>query len=171
MKSVAMRRPEQALSNAVCQKILQKHHEGVLALIDADGQPYAVPLNYWYHDNTLYFHGAPQGHKMSAVAANPQGSFCVIDRADIHAAEFTTYFKSVIAFGPLTVVHDIAEIKALMQSFGNHYLPQHEHTVEAFVDQYLNEVAVFYLKIETLTGKQASGVLKEEKLHAAAQMM
>ena len=63
MKSVAMRRPEQALSNADCQKILQKHHEGVLALIDADGQPYAVPLNYWYHDNTLYFHGAPKDIK------------------------------------------------------------------------------------------------------------
>ena len=111
MKSVAMRRPEQALSNAECQKILQKHHEGVLALIDTDGQPYAVPINYWYHDNTLYFHGAQQGHKMSAVAANPQGSFCVIDRADIHAAEFTTYFKSVIAFGPLTVVRVDAKFR------------------------------------------------------------
>ena len=169
MKSVAMRRPEQALSDAACREILQKHHDGVLALMDADGQPYAVPLNYWYCDNTLYFHGSPQGHKMSAIAAHPQGSFCVIDRADIHAAEFTTYFKSVIAFGPLTVVRDVAEIKALMQNFGNHYLPQHEHTVEAFVDQYLNEVAVFYLKIETLTGKQGSGVLKEEELRAAAQ--
>lgn len=159
MKSVAMRRPEQSLSNAVCQKILQKHHEGVLALIDADDQPYAVPLNYWYHDNTLYFHGAPQGHKMSAIAAHPQGSFCVIDRADIHAAEFTTYFKSVIAFGPLTVVRDVAEMKMLLQSFGNHYLPQHEHAVDAYIDQHLNGVAFFYLKIEALTGKQASEIM------------
>lgn len=159
MKSVEMRLPKQALSNAECQKILQKHHEGVLALIDTDGQPYAVPLNYWYHDNALYFHGAQQGHKMSAIAAHPQGSFCVIDRADIHAAEFTTYFKSVIAFGPLTVVRDVAEMKMLLQSFGNHYLPQHEHAVDAYIDQHLNGVAVFYLKIETLTGKQASEIM------------
>ena len=96
---------------------------------------------------------------MSAIAAHPQGSFCVIDRADIHAAEFTTYFKSVIAFGPLTVVRDVAEMKMLLQSFGNHYLPQHEHAVDAYIDQHLNGVAFFYLKIEALTGKQASEIM------------
>ena len=67
-----MRRKKQALSPAACDAILQAGTSGVLALAGADGQPYAVPLSYVYHEGKIYFHCAKAGHKLDLLDQNPK---------------------------------------------------------------------------------------------------
>ena len=94
-----MRRKKQALSPAACDAILQAGTSGVLALSGADGQPYAVPLSYVYHEGKIYFHCAKAGHKLDLLNQNPKASFCVIGQDQVVPEQYTTYYRSVILFG------------------------------------------------------------------------
>ena len=78
---------------------MNKSKSGVLAVVGDDGYPYAVPLNYIYLNNKIYFHSAKEGHKVDAIAINNKVSFCVVAKDDVVPEELTTYFKSVIIFG------------------------------------------------------------------------
>ena len=94
-----MRRFKQALSPEECRAVLERGTSGVLALSGDGGWPYAVPLSYVYADGKIYFHSAKSGHKVDAIRSCPRASFCVIDQDHIVPEEYTTYFRSVIAFG------------------------------------------------------------------------
>ena len=59
-----MRRAKCALNNETAEKILREGIFGVLALSGDDGYNYAVPLNYAFADNKIYFHSALTGHKI-----------------------------------------------------------------------------------------------------------
>lgn len=96
-----MRQKRQALSKEDCDDVLYLGTSGVLALAGDDGYPYAVPISYVYDGEKLYFHGAKAGHKMDAILREPKASFCVIDQDQIVPEEYTTYFRSVIAFGKI----------------------------------------------------------------------
>lgn len=82
---------------------------GVLAVSGDDDYPYAVPLSYVYDGHKIYFHGAKAGHKLDSIVKNPKASFCVIDKDQIVPDEYTTYFRSVIVFGTIRILHDEAE--------------------------------------------------------------
>ena len=101
-----MRRSRQALSREACEQILKENTSGVLAVSGNDGYPYAVPLSYVYEDGVIYFHGAPAGHKIDAIAADGKVSFCVVSQDEIHPEKYTTYYRSVIAFGKAQVFTD-----------------------------------------------------------------
>ena len=94
-----MRRKKQVLSKEECELVLERGTSGVLAVLGEGGYPYAVPLSYVYADGKIVFHCAKQGHKLDAIAKNDKVSFCVVDLDDIQPERYTTYFRSVIAFG------------------------------------------------------------------------
>ncbi len=94
-----MRRKRQQVTREACEEVLRRATSGVLAVIDADGDPYAVPLSFVYTDGKLYFHCAPVGHKIDAIRTNDRISFCVIDRDEVMPESFTTKYRSVIVFG------------------------------------------------------------------------
>ena len=94
-----MRRKGQALPDEACKEILEKAPHGVLAVSGDGGWPYAVPLSFVYSAGTVYFHCACEGHKLDAVRRDARASFCVVDSDEVVAEEYTTYYRSVIAFG------------------------------------------------------------------------
>ena len=106
-----MRRKKQALSPAACDAILQAGTSGVLALSGADGQPYAVPLSYVYHEGKVYFHCARAGHKLDLLDQNPKASFCVIGQDQVVPEKYTTYYRSVILFGTVRRLPDGCQLE------------------------------------------------------------
>ena len=94
-----MRRKKQELSRQEIADILHKGTSGVLALLGDNDYPYAVPISYVYDDGKIYFHSAKSGHKIDAIQRTEKASFCVIDKDLVVPEEYTTYFRSVIAFG------------------------------------------------------------------------
>lgn len=104
-----MRLKRQLLSKEDTQKVLYQGTSGVLAVSGDDDYPYAVPLSYVYDGHKIYFHGAKAGHKLDSIVKNPKASFCVIDKDQIVPDEYTTYFRSVIVFGTIRILHDEAE--------------------------------------------------------------
>lgn len=53
----------------------------------------------------------------------PEHPFCVIAADDIHAAEFTTYFRSVIAFGRIKIIESEEERMYAASLLGARYNP------------------------------------------------
>ena len=155
-----MRRSAQRLSKEECVSMLERNTAGVLALYDGD-TPYAVPLSYVYKDNKIYFHSAKEGHKISAVRHCSQASFCVIDRDDIKPEQYTTYYRSVIAFGDVCIIEEKQKAKAAMQLLALKYNPddnyEHRQKVITDADQ---TYKVLVLTISDMSGKEAIELIK-----------
>ena len=151
-----MRRHRQQLSREECESILGRCTSGVLALTGDGGYPYAVPLSYVYHDGKLWFHGAKSGHKFDAIRACDKASFCVVDRDEVISDEFTTYFRSAIAFGRVRVVTEKDELDEAIYVLAKKYSPDaSDESIRAAIAREYAGLCMFVLEIEHLTGKEA----------------
>ncbi|MBQ8463514.1 MAG: NimIJ family nitroimidazole resistance protein [Prevotella sp.] len=150
-----MRRKRQQLSDAESIEILEKATSGTLALLGDGGYPYAVPISYVYADGKLYFHSAKDGHKIDAIRNCDKASFCVIDQDCVKPAEYTTYFRSVIAFGHIHIVEDENEKLQIARLLGNRYNPNQEEALQKELEHGLNRMLAIRFDIEHLTGKEA----------------
>ena len=118
-----MRRKRQMLSEDDCKIILREGTSGVLALSGDDGYPYAVPLSYVYDGEKIFFHCAKSGHKLDAIRRNPKASFCVIGQDKVVPEEYTTYYRSVIAFGTVRILEDDREKYDSVREIALKYAP------------------------------------------------
>ena len=150
-----MRRNRQQLSREECERILGRCTSGVLALTGDGGYPYAVPLSYVYAAGAIIFHSAVQGHKVDAIKRDSRCSFCVIEQDEIRPAEFTTYFRSVIAFGRIHILEDAAEKVQALRLLGRRYSPNDEPGLQHEIDKSLDHVLLLRLDIDHLSGKES----------------
>jgi len=125
-----MRRKRQQLSESESIGILQKATSGTLALLGDNGYPYAVPISYIYHEGKLYFHSALSGHKVDAIRGCDKASFCVIEQDDVQPKKYTTFFRSVIAFGRIHIIEDENEKMTTARLLGNRYNPNDEESLK-----------------------------------------
>lgn len=155
-----MRRSKCVLSAETAEKILREGSYGVLALTGDDGYNYAVPLNYALDGNKIYFHSALSGHKLDAIKNNDKVSFCVVDRHDVIAAEFTTYFTSVIVFGRIRITADDAEKLHGLELLADKYSPNVDKTLREKELARVNAVQILILEIEHVSGKAARELIR-----------
>jgi len=158
-----MRRHRQQLSREECERILGRCTSGVLALAGDGGYPYVVPLSYVYADGAIIFHSAMEGHKVDAIKRDSRCSFCVIEQDEIKPAEFTTYFRSVIAFGRISILENTDEKIQALRLLGRRYSPGDEHGLQHEIDKSLDHVLLLRLDIEHLSGKEAIELIKARK--------
>lgn len=157
-----MRRSRQQLPETEAVEILKNGTSGVLAVSGDEGYPYAVPLSYAYSDGKIIFHCAKTGHKIDAVSANNKASFCVIDQDKVVPGEYTTYFRSVIAFGRIRIVEDDDEKRRLAYVLAGKYRPGFEEERQKAIDKEFNALCIMEMTIEHLTGKEAIELVREK---------
>ena len=156
----SMRRSRQQLPAEECAAILQKNTAGVLAVLGDGGYPYAVPLSYCCADGCLYFHCAKAGHKLDAIRGCEKASFCVIDQDHVMPAEYTTYYRSVIAFGRVEEIVDPAEKRAAIELLARKYAPAaSSEDMAGAIDREWSALCMLRLRIEHMTGKQAKELM------------
>ena len=155
-----MRRHKQALPLEECEAILRKATAGTLALLGDGGYPYAVPISYLYADGHLYFHSALSGHKVDAIRQCDKASFCVIQQDEVHPERYTTFYRSVIAFGRIHIIEDEHEKLAAARMLGNRYNPNDEEGLRRELESGFSRMLMIRLDIEHLTGKEAIELVK-----------
>ena len=156
-----MRRKRQQLSDEDSLEILQKATSGVLALLGDNGYPYAVPISYVYSDGKIYFHSALSGHKVDAIKSCDKASFCVIEQDIVKPEKYTTYFRSVIAFGRIHIEEDEVEKLTIARLLGNRYNPNQEEALQKEIEGGLSRMLVIRMDIEHLTGKEAIELVRQ----------
>ena len=162
-----MRRKRQQLSEEESISILKKATAGTLALLGDDDYPYAVPISYVYADGRLYFHSALSGHKVDAIRKCDKASFCVIEQDEVHPEKYTTFFRSVIAFGRTHIIEDEVEKLATARIFGNRYNPNQEEVLQKELESGLSRMLMVRFDIEHLTGKEAIELMKQREQRQA----
>ena len=155
-----MRRFKQLLPIETCQQILATQKRSVLSLLGDDDYPYAVPISFVYHEGCLYFHSAVEGHKTDAIRKHDKASFCVIDQDEVHGEQYTTFFRSVIAFGRVSIIEDAGEKLAAARLLGNRYYPNHDEALQKEMEKGLHRMLMFCMRIEHLTGKESIELTK-----------
>ena len=157
-----MKLKREALDEASVKEILEKGTSGVLALQGEDGYPYAVPMSYFYDGkDKIYFHGAKKGYKMDMVKQCDKASFCVIGKDQVVPEEYTSYFKSVIAFGRVRVMDDEKEIRSMIEKLADKYYPAGtEEERNAMIDSEWNILGMVEFTIEHISGKQARELIE-----------
>ena len=151
-----MRRKRQALPREECAAVLERGTSGVLALSGDDGYPYAVPISYVYDEAKLYFHCAKTGHKLDAIQRNPKASFCVIDQDQIVPEEYTSYFRSVIAFGTMRILDNEQEKRAAIEKLAVKYAPDDSaENRERAIDREWAPLCMLEMTVDHLSGKEA----------------
>jgi nitroimidazol reductase NimA-like FMN-containing flavoprotein (pyridoxamine 5'-phosphate oxidase superfamily) len=150
-----MRRSSQQLSADDTIAVMERNTCGILACYGDGGYPYAVPLSYAYAGGKIYFHSARGGHKIEAIASNPKVSFAVVDEDTIVSAEYTSYFRSVIAFGKARVV-DGEERRAAFHALVEKYSGDQPEEAKNKSISECREAVIVAVDIEHITGKEAS---------------
>lgn len=156
-----MRRKKQLLSKEACEAILREATAGTLALLGDGGYPYAVPISYVYAEGHLYFHSALAGHKVDAIRQCDKASFCVIRQDDVQPKMYTTFYRSVIAFGRIHIIEDESEKMAAARMLGNRYNPNDEEALRQELEKGFARMLIIRLDIEHLTGKEAIELVRK----------
>ncbi|WP_422484757.1 pyridoxamine 5'-phosphate oxidase family protein [Gudongella sp. DL1XJH-153] len=149
-----MRRKKQLLSDEDTRAVLSRGTNGVLACHGDEGYPYAVPVSYVYYNDKIYYHSAKSGHKVDSITKNPKVSFAVVDEDTIVSEEYTTYFRSVIAFGKARIVEGdewYEGFKALVDKYSGN-LPEEVNIKEI---QGCKTSHIIAIDVEHITGKEA----------------
>lgn len=126
-----------------------------LGMVDQDGKPYVIHMNFGYEDDHLYFHGAQKGKKIDILRKNPE--VCVTFSKDHElryvneevACSWAMRYRSVIAYGQAEFVEDPQEkIKALNIIMKNYTDREFSYNAPAVED-----VCVFRVAIARLDGR------------------
>lgn len=154
-----MRRRRQELAQDEAWALLREGTEGVLSLVDAQGAPYGVPLNYVVCEREVLFHSAVEGRKVEALSRCGRASFCVIGAADVIPEKLTTAYRSVIAEGRVREVKDPAEKRAALVALGMRFGSGKEFCEQEAL-AHVSRCVVYALEVERLSGKQGIELIR-----------
>lgn len=154
------RNKKQILSKDESVDILKNATSGVLSLLGDEDYTYGVPMSHVYHEGKLYFHCARKGHKADALDKHNKVSFTVIDKDQVVDEEYTTYYRSVIAFGRARFIDDKDEQRKIMPYFVSKFSPEHLEGGPAEIEKQLPALRIIEFDIEHISGKEAIELAK-----------
>ena len=125
-----------------------------IAMIDR-GEPYVVPVNYGYRDNTLYIHSAAAGRKIDVLRRNSRVCFEIESASEItrraEPCHWGTRARSLIGYGRVKILTDRAEKKRGLDIIMAHYGKTDLH---AYDEKQLDAVVILRIAIESVACKQ-----------------
>jgi uncharacterized protein len=152
-----MRRKDREITDQKeIDKIIQDCEVCYLGLSDGS-EPYVVPLNFGFENNTIYFHSAPDGRKLDFIKQNKR--VCIAFTSDYELViegkpqEWTTHYTSAIAYGEAEIITDpVAKQKGINVLIGKYSNRDYEFSPEV--------LAAFTIIKVTLTEKSGKSSRK-----------
>lgn len=137
------------------EEIIKKCNVCNLAMVDEEGNPYVIPMNFGYHEDIIYLHSSQQGKKINILKNNPR--VCVSFSTDhklnyVHeevACSWSMKYKSVLAFGKVEFIDDMqAKREAL-----NYIMANYSQRKFNYNDPAVKDVQPFKIVIEKMDGR------------------
>jgi len=147
-----MRRKGRELKNDEVIEILKNSDYGILSTVSQNGYPYGVPVSFIFSNNSIYFHGAIEGHKLDNLLNNSKVSFCVVGKTCVLPDKFSTKFESVIIFGRANEVFD-NEKNIILLEILNKYSPDYIESGKTYITNASPKTKVIKICIEHISGK------------------
>lgn len=139
----------------IIDEIIKKNKLCYVGMIDTDGMPYVIPMNFGYRDDIIYLHSAQEGGSIKALEKNPNVciTFCNEPQLTYQNEEVACSYRmkgsSVICRGKV-IFEEIFEEKVkaldiLMEQYTNRPFT---YSVPA-----INNVKVWKVEIDTISTK------------------
>lgn len=149
-----LRRKKQKLADEACFEVLKNETRGVLSVSGDDGYPYAMPMNHYYNeeDGCIYFHSGKGGYRLECIEKNNKVSFCVFDKGSRNGDNWALNVKSVIVFGRIETVEDMAVITDISTRLSLKFTRDEEYIKKEIAD-YAKATLILKLTPEHICGK------------------
>ena len=137
------------------EDIIKNCDSCAMSMVDKDGKPYVVMMNFGYKDGVIYFHGDPNGKKMDILHNNP--NVCITmstdhslyHRDDHVACSYGMNYKSIVAEGVVEFIEDYDQkVDAL-----NIVMKQYVEKDFEYNEPAVKQVCIFKVKLTNLKAK------------------
>lgn len=155
-----MRKASREMDSQWALDIMRKAPYITVSFTRADGTAYGVPLSLaCTDDHVWYFHCAPEGDKLDAIAAHPEVCLSAVTRCTPTVGPkdgtFTLQYRSAMAFGIAEPVTDEAEKISALRAISQRFLPRHMDAFDEAVRRSLHRTAVVRITLTAPpTGKR-----------------
>ncbi len=151
-----MRKTRWITEQSKINEIIKSSKSCSLAMIDKEGKPYVVLMNFGYKDGAFYFHGDLKGKKIDCLKANPNVSIAIstdhryFSQHEDVACSYGLSYRSVFAQGKVEFI----EVKEQKIEALKIFMKQYSNKDFIFNDPAINNVAVFKAVIKELKCKE-----------------
>lgn len=153
----SVRRQERLLDEEAAIELIRTGEFGVLSLIEnqnGEAAAYGIPLNYvWDGDRYIYFHCAPNGHKLTCIEQNQRASLCVVGHTKVISNEFSTAYESVILRGKIEKGLSPTERMRALELILDKYSPEDKVIGMKYAEKSFPRTEILRLCIESVSGK------------------
>jgi uncharacterized protein len=137
------------------EKIIRSCQVCNIAMIDTEGKPYVIPMNFGFDGEFVYLHGSATGKKVDSLKNHQD--VCIAFSIDHElryvneevACSWSMRYRSVLVYGKAEIVSDPDEKIKCLEVIMAHYA---ERKFE-FSAPAVREVMVFRVKIEKMDGR------------------
>ncbi|MBA4322006.1 MAG: hypothetical protein C0408_04240 [Odoribacter sp.] len=153
-----MRRNDSELAKIVDIESIISGSDVCRVAIANDNTPYIVTMNFGYVGGDkphLFFHCAPEGRKLDMIRSNNYVCFEMDTDHAVYKGEkgcdWGMKYSSVVGYGRITIVNDVAEKIAGLGHIMGHYGGSGHYS---FDENVLMRTTVLRLDISEMTGKR-----------------
>ncbi|MGI0046411.1 MAG: pyridoxamine 5'-phosphate oxidase family protein [Nitrosotalea sp.] len=164
-------------------KFLEVQHTGRIATIDKNGFPFVAPMNFLYHNDSIYIHGFPRGEKYDNIKLDSKCGFEVDKELAFLPSYFfepptdasltDTLYVSVVIKGYAKLVTDNAEKAEVLNKFIAKYQIEGGYESLRLDMATVRGVNLMRIEPEIMTGKYKLGKYwdAKDKLRIATRIM
>lgn len=137
------------------RNIIKKCQVCTVAMVDKEGNPYLIPMNFGFEEDTIYLHSAKEGKKIEILKNNAQ--VCINFTTD-HllryqnegvACSWSMKYRSVLVYGRVEFVEDLEEkVQHLNKVMKNYTDKEFKYNQPS-----LREVCCWKVKVEKFEGR------------------
>lgn len=155
-----MRKASREMDSQWALEVMRKAPYITVSFTRVDGSAYGVPLSLaCTSDDVWYFHCAPEGDKLDAIAVHPEVCLSAVTKCQPTVGPkdgtFTLQYRSAIAFGKAERVTDTEEKIEALRVISQRFLPKHMDAFDEAVQRSLHRTEVVRITLlSSPTGKR-----------------
>ena len=150
-----MRRIKQQVSDDECKKVLKDEKRAAFSVIDENGYPYTVPVNFFYdeEENKIYIHCAKEGHKVDILRRCDKVCFTVWNQGFKKEGHWEWNATSVVVCGKAEFVEDKDLLEKQLRKLAAKYYPTKDEIEKEMSSPSAKRVEMICIKPDHMTGK------------------
>lgn len=153
-----MRRSDKAMSREETEEMLRTGFCGHIATIGEDGFPYCVPMLYVWMNGEIWLHGTSAKGRLRTNIAHAANVCFEVDQPGAifpygrFECDTTVAFRSVILFGEIRVIEDMAAKQAFFEELMRKYAKSEWSRPKGFFPR-IEQITLYAIAPLRITGK------------------
>lgn len=137
------------------EDIIRKCPYCTVGIIDGEGNPYVIPMNFAWENDTIYLHSGPEGSKVEMVARHPQVciTFCegheLVYMHKQIACSYSMKSRSVICKGKVRFIEDMDEKRRTLDLL----MKQYTDNACSYAEPAVRNVKIWEVKVDEISCK------------------